>query len=62
MEIIAKHAIITDTCRNNKGDVGAINEALERIRQEYDNLLQYWPIGKGTKFHIKLIVEYEKTN
>lgn len=53
----AKHAIITDTCRTGRGEDGAIDEALKRLRDEYLNCARGWPVGKGVKFHIALIVE-----
>lgn len=57
--IEAKHAIVTDTCRVNKTDNGARDEALDRLRDEYDALLKNWPIGSGAKFHFVLAVEYD---
>ena len=56
--IKAKHAIVTDTCRINKTDNGARDEALDRLRDEYDPLLKNWPIGSDVKFHFVLSVEY----
>lgn len=51
----AHHAIITPTCRENRGIDGAINEALMRIRAEY--LLCQVPENDGAKFHVVLTVE-----
>jgi hypothetical protein len=53
----AKHAIITDDCRRNKGDDVVMEEALQRIRAEWPNVAKGWPIGKGGRFHVALIVE-----
>lgn len=33
--IAAKHCIITETCRANRGDEGAFEEAVARIRDAY---------------------------
>ena len=57
--VVAKHAIVTDTCRESKSSIGARDEALEKLREEYDSLLKHWTIGKGAKFHFVLSVEYE---
>lgn len=32
--IAARHAIVTPTCRANRGDEGAVDEALRRLREE----------------------------
>lgn len=53
----AKHAIITDTCRANRTDRGAFDEAIERLRQEYDACMKGHPNGLGTQFHLVLTVE-----
>lgn len=55
--MIAKHAIITDECRVNRTDEGAIKEALQRILDEYMACVGAWPLGEGTKFHVKLEIE-----
>ena len=56
--ITAKHAIISDECRQSRGDVGALDEALNRVRSEYGALTEIHKIGSGVKFHIKLDVEF----
>jgi hypothetical protein len=55
--VAAKHAIITDECRQNRGDAGAVEEALRRLREEYDNVARGWPVGSGGRFHLVLVVE-----
>lgn len=55
--IAAQHAIITDVCRTNRGDEGAIDEALTRLKKEFLSTVEYWPIGTGTQFHLVLTVE-----
>jgi hypothetical protein len=54
----AQHAIITDQCRQNKGDAAVIEEACQRIRDAWNNgVSKGWPIGSGARFHVALIVE-----
>ena len=55
--LVAKHAIITDECRKNRSDVGAIHEAVQRLVDEYMACVEHWPLGAGTKFHVKLEIE-----
>ncbi len=54
---MAKHAIISDDCRTNRTDAGALDEAFDRVREEYFRCAAGWPIGKGAKFHIALTIE-----
>ncbi len=52
----AKHAIITPACRANKTNMGAFDEAVERLRKEYVNCL----LGRGedgAQYHVVLSVE-----
>ena len=58
--IVAKHAIVTDTCRANKGDSAVIDESLERLRAEAVEVMPNWAQGSGVKFHFALTVEYPK--
>ena len=58
--IQAKHAIISDNCRQLRGDEGAIDEALDRLKQEYVKLMEHWPLGKEVKFHVVLTVDYPR--
>jgi hypothetical protein len=53
----AKHAYITDVCRRNRGDVGAIDEALARLRKEAEHLMLGWSPGAGAIFHFVLTIE-----
>lgn len=52
--INAKHAIITPTCRANKGADGAFDEAVGRLREEYAACLDANP---DSNFHVVLSVE-----
>jgi hypothetical protein len=53
----AAHAIIRDGCREAHGEMGAFEEAVARLRREYEACLAGWPRGKGVQFHVLLIVE-----
>lgn len=53
----ALHAIISDDCRRNRGDEGAIDEALRRVREEYLACVRSWHPHKGVKFNVLLTVE-----
>lgn len=55
--IKACHRWITDTCRKNRGDVGAMSEAASALQLELLNLYKHWPTGQGTRFHLVLTVE-----
>lgn len=55
--VAAKHAIITDECRTNRGDSGAFEEAVNRLRQEYHVAAKNWGTDKGVKLHVILAVE-----
>lgn len=53
----AKHAIVTDACRELRGDEGTVDESLARLRAEALLALAGWPPGEGTRFHFVLSVE-----
>jgi len=53
----AKHAVITDSCRANRSDRRAFEEAVERLRAEYEACMKGHPFGHGTQFHLVLTVE-----
>ena len=52
----AKYAIITPTCRKNKGDAAVIEETIERIRSELEKCLPNWP-SDAANFHVAMTVE-----
>lgn len=56
----AKHCIITEACREGRGDHGAIDEALARIRAEYLECVNGWLVGSGPRFHLVLTLEKPK--
>lgn len=56
----ALHAVITPACRRNRGASGAFDEALRRLRTEYEAVLKGWTeAGKanGINLHLTLTVE-----
>lgn len=55
--IKAVHATITDACRTNRGDDGALEEALRRVSEMYRQCVKGWTVGKGAQIHIALTVE-----
>jgi hypothetical protein len=55
--ICAKHAIITDVCRRNRGDEDAVEEALLRARNALSLAMKGWDVGRGVKFHVVVTVE-----
>jgi hypothetical protein len=52
--IKAKHAIITPVCRANRTNVGAFEEAVQRLRDEYAACLE---ANEQSNFHLVLTVE-----
>lgn len=58
--IKVRHAMISDVCRENKTDEGAIDEALVRLKESYMDTIRHWPIGKEAEFHVVLTVEYPR--
>ena len=56
----AKHAIITDACRSGKTDMGAFDEAVERLRQSYVDALEGWRDYEGVNYHLILSIERPK--
>lgn len=55
--ITAAHAYITDECRTNRGEEGALSESLLRLYNEAKECFKGNPIGRGTRFHVVLTVE-----
>ena len=52
--------IISDKCRNNKGDKASIDIALERIKHLMVETLKGIDIGKDYKFEVKFILHRPK--
>lgn len=53
----AHHSYITDVCRTNRGDDGAFQEVVRRLREQYDFLTRRWPIGSDVKMHFVLTLD-----
>jgi hypothetical protein len=54
--LAAKHAIVTPVCRQNKTYIGALDEAVERLRQEYISCTQVLE-NQDAIYHFVLTVE-----
>lgn len=52
------HAIITATCRANRGDVEAFDEPVRRLRVEYETALGGWA---NTPHQMHLVLTVERT-
>lgn len=52
-------AVISNTCRENRGDEGAIDEALARARAVMVDTLSRWPRNKGATFFLTFTVDRE---
>jgi hypothetical protein len=52
---------ITDTCRKNKGTLGAMDEVTAAVRKELGAVYDGWPIGLGVKVHVVVTVERPET-
>lgn len=58
MKFIAKIAIVTDIERRERGEAIAFNEAVRKLRQEYEDLCKCHPVGIGTDFILQLQLEF----
>lgn len=54
----AKHTFITDACRSGRGDMGAFDEAMERLRAEYASLLAKNPKDHDIRYHLVLTIDW----
>lgn len=56
--VTAVHAVISPTCRRNRTDAGAFDEAVRRLRAEYEAILAGWrERSDGFDVHLVLTVE-----
>ena len=55
----ASHQIIRRECRENHGTFEALEVALERIRDDYDQLVANG-VADETEFHVALIVQQDR--
>ena len=51
------HKFITDTCRANRGDMPALQEAMNAIVDSAAMNLKHIPVGTGFKFHFVFTIE-----
>jgi hypothetical protein len=61
VQITAKHAIVSDTCRRNKTAEGAVEEALGRLREEAMRLIAKRGDGRGDNLHFILEIERDSS-
>jgi hypothetical protein len=54
--IKAVHAVISPTCRQNRTLTGAFDEAVRRLREEYEACAKY-EINSNVNYHLVLTVE-----
>ena len=57
----AQHCLITDVCRRGRGNAGAFDEAVARVRKVYEQCLDGWGDKQGVKYHLVLTVERPDT-
>ena len=55
--LLSTHQRITDECRADSGDDGAIAEVILRLREHLESTLSGTKLGKGMKIHIGMTVE-----
>lgn len=55
--IKTSHSIISDECRKKRVAGEVMGAAMERVWAQWEAVDKAWPIGRGTKFHLVLIVE-----
>lgn len=51
---------VSDACRAEHGDEGAVDEALRRLKSEAMLCLKGWKAGEGTRFHLGLMIERKR--
>jgi hypothetical protein len=51
------HVVVTDECREKKGDWTCYEEGLRRLREMYATICKGWPVGKKAKIHLVMTVE-----
>lgn len=54
--ITATHRIITDECRKRPAE-DVISETMQSVREALDGALGGWPVGGGTKIHVRVEIE-----
>ena len=54
------HVVITNTCRENRGALGAFDEAVRQLRERYLECFQSSEPTPDTEFHAILVVQSER--
>ncbi len=57
--ITATHRIITDSCRERPVE-DVVSETVNSVRNAIIDALQGWPMGGGTRIHVKVEIEQYK--
>ena len=57
--LAAVHAIIKPECRELRGDHGAIDEAIRRVRLQYDGIVNGWK-GESAQPTFRLVLTVER--
>lgn len=55
--IAARVAVISSDCRRGRGDVGAVDEALARVRESMLDTVGRWPLEGGPTFFLSFTVD-----
>lgn len=58
-KVRAHQRIITSECRANRGEPGALDEALRTCGDAVLKLYKYWPRENGAKIILTVEVEYQ---
>lgn len=57
--ITATHRIVTDTCRERPVE-DVVSETVNSVRNALIGALDGWPVGDGTRIHVKVEIEQYK--
>lgn len=57
--LAARVACISSECRRGRGDVGAVDEALARVRESMMDTVGRWPLERGATFFVAFTVDRE---
>lgn len=55
--IAAITTVITSDCRRGRGDTGAIDEALARVKEEMLATIPNWPVERDATFFLVFTVD-----
>ena len=60
-ESVALHRIVSDECRENRGDINIMRMLSSELGARLIDALGGWPKGQGTKFEVKLTIIRENS-